>query len=182
MLAIEHYGVEPDILVTAKGIADGFPLAAFTTRDDIARSFQPGDHMSTFGGNPVSCAAAIASIEFMLEERLSEQSLEKATYLMSRLHRRQRDLPLIGEIRGLGLMIGIELVRDEKRTPAPAEAEAVREHCLANGALVGVGGVYANVVRIQPPLVISREQIDRAVDVVTSGIEQLQANTAAAGR
>ena len=122
------------------------------------------------------------NIEFMLEERLSEQSLEKGTYLMSRLNRRQRDLPLIGEIRGLGLMIGIELVLDKKRTPLPAEADAVREHCLANGVLVGVGGVYANVVRIQPPLVISREQIDRAVDVVTSGIEQLQANMAAAGR
>ena len=182
MLAIEHDGIEPDILVTAKGIADGFPLAAFTTRDDIARSFQPGDHMSTFGGNPVSCAAAIANIEFMLEERLSEQSLEQGTYLKSRLDPRQRDLPLIGEIRGLGLMIGIELVLDEKRTPASAEAEAVREHCLAHGVLVGVGGVYANVVRIQPPLVISRDQIDRAADVVTSGIEQLQANTAAAGR
>ena len=101
---------------------------------------------------------------------------------MSRLNHRQRDLPLIGEIRGLGLMIGIELVLDNKRTPLPAEADAVREHCLANGVLVGVGGVYANVVRIQPPLVISREQIDRAVDVVTSGIEQLQANVAAAGR
>lgn len=138
--------------------------------------------MSTFGGNPVSCAAAIANIEFMLEERLSEQSLEKGTYLVSRLNRRQRDLPLIGEIRGLGLMIGIELVLDKKRTPLPAEADAVREHCLANGVLVGVGGVYANVVRIQPPLVISREQIDRAVDVVTSGIEQLQTNAAAAGR
>ncbi len=69
MFAIEHYGVEPDILVTAKGIADGFPLAAFTTRDEIAASFKPGDHLSTFGGNPVSCAASIANIEFMLEER-----------------------------------------------------------------------------------------------------------------
>ena len=122
------------------------------------------------------------NIEFTLEERPSEQSLEKGTYLMSRLNRRQRDLPLIGEIRGLGLMIGIEPVLDTKRTPLPAEADAVREHCLANGVLVGVGGVYANVVRIQPPLVISCEQIDRAVDVVTSGIEQLQANAAAAGR
>jgi len=182
MFAIEHYGVEPDIFVTAKGIADGFPLAAFTTRDEIAATFQPGDHMSTFGGNPVSCAAAIANIEFMQEVHLSEQALEKGTYLMGQLNRRQRDLPLIGEVRGMGLMIGIELVSDDKRTPAAAEAEAVREHCLANGVLVGVGGVYGNVVRIQPPLVISREQIDRAIEVVTAGIEQLQANTAIAGR
>ena len=182
MFAIEHYGIEPDILVTAKGIADGFPLAAFTTSDEIAATFQPGDHMSTFGGNPVSCAAAIANIDFMQEVRLSEQALEKGTYLTGQLNRRRRDLPVIGEIRGMGLMIGIELVSDEKKTPAPSEAEIVREHCLANGVLVGVGGVYGNVVRIQPPLVISREQIDRAVDVVTAGIEHLQANTAAAGR
>jgi 4-aminobutyrate aminotransferase len=182
MFAIEHYGVEPDILVTAKGIADGFPLAAFTTRDEIAATFQPGDHMSTFGGNPVSCAAAIANIEFMQEVRLSDQAREKGAYLMDQLNRRQGDLPLIGEVRGLGLMIGIELVSDDKRTPAPSEAEAVREYCLANGVLIGVGGVYGNVVRIQPPLVISREQLDRAVEVVTAAIEQLQPNTAHAGR
>jgi 4-aminobutyrate aminotransferase-like enzyme len=113
---------------------------------------------------------------------LSEQALEKGTYLMGKLNRKQRDLPLIGEVRGSGLMIGIELVSDEKRTPAPSEAEAVRQHCMAKGVLVGVGGVYGNVVRIQPPLVISREQIDRAVEVVSAGIEQLQTNTAAAGR
>ena len=156
MFAIEHYGVEPDILVTAKGIADGFPLAAFTTRDEIAASFKPGDHLSTFGGNPVSCAASLANIEFMLEERLCDQTLEKGAYLIDRLNQMKQDLPLIGEVRGLGLMVGIELVLDDKRTPATAEAEAVRDHCLANGVLVGVGGVYGNVVRVQPPLVITR--------------------------
>ena len=174
MFAIEHYGVEPDILVTAKGIADGFPLAAFTTRDEIAASFKPGDHLSTFGGNPVSCAAALANIEFLLEERLCERTLEKGTYLIDRLNQRKHDLTLIGEIRGLGLMVGIELALDEKLTPATAEAEAVRDHCLASGVLVGVGGVYGNVVRIQPPLVISREQLDRAVDTVALAIGQLR--------
>jgi 4-aminobutyrate aminotransferase/(S)-3-amino-2-methylpropionate transaminase len=175
MFAIEHYGVEPDILVTAKGIADGFPLAAFTTRDEIAASFKPGDHLSTFGGNPVSCAASLANIEFMLEERLCEQSLEKGAYLMDRLNKLKQDMPLIGEVRGLGLMVGIELVLDEKRTPATAETEAVRDHCLANGVLVGVGGVYGNVVRVQPPLVITRQQIDQAVDAIAHAVEQVQA-------
>jgi 4-aminobutyrate aminotransferase/(S)-3-amino-2-methylpropionate transaminase len=179
MFAIEHYGVEPDILVTAKAIADGFPLGAITTRDEIAASFKPGDHLSTFGGNPVSCAAALANIEYMQEEHLCDRTLENGAYLMSQLNRRKRDLPLVGEIRRLGLMIGIELVLDEKRTPASAEAEAVRDHCLANGVLIGVGGVYGNVVRVQPPLVISREQIDQAVDAVTLAIEQVQAKPAA---
>src|SRR6516164_2265335 len=179
MFAIEHYGVEPDILVTAKGIADGFPLAAFTTRDEIAASFKPGDHLSTFGGNPVSCAAAIANIEFMQEERLSDQALEKGTYLMDQMNRRQRDLPLIGEVRGLGLMAGIELVLDEKKTPAAAEAEGVRDHCLTAGVLVGVGGVYGNVVRVQPPLVITKQQIDQAVSAIAGALEQVQAKSEA---
>ncbi len=183
MFAIEHYGVEPDVLVTAKGIADGFPLAAFTTRDEIAASFKPGDHLSTFGGNPVSCAASLANIEYMLEERLCEQTLEKGVYLMERLMKLQRDLPMIGEVRGLGLMVGIELVTDEKRSPATAEAEAVRDYCLAAGVLVGVGGVYGNVVRVQPPLVITRQQLDQAVDAIARALEQVQAKqTATAAR
>ena len=178
MFAIEHYGVEPDVLVTAKGIADGFPLAAFTTRDEIAASFKPGDHLSTFGGNPVSCAASLANIEYMLEERLCEQSLEKGAYLMDRLNQLKRDQPIVGEVRGLGLMVGIELVTDDKRTPGTAEAEAVRDHCFAAGVLVGVGGVYGNVVRVQPPLVITKHQLDVAVDAIAHAIERVQAKSA----
>jgi 4-aminobutyrate aminotransferase/(S)-3-amino-2-methylpropionate transaminase len=182
MFAIEHYGVEPDIIVTAKGIADGFPLAAFTTRDEIAASFRPGDHLSTFGGNPVSCAASLANIEFMLEERLCEQTAEKGAYLVDQLNKLKRDTPLIGEVRGLGLMVGIELITDENRTPAAAETESIRDHCLAAGVLVGVCGVYGNVVRVQPPLVITRQQIDQAVDAIALALEQVHAKQAAAAR
>jgi 4-aminobutyrate aminotransferase/(S)-3-amino-2-methylpropionate transaminase len=178
MFAIEHYGVEPDVLVTAKGIADGFPLGAFTTRDEIAASFKPGDHLSTFGGNPVSCAAASANIEFIVDEGLCEQAREKGEHLMNRLNQRKREQSLIGEVRGLGLMVGIELVSDEKRTPAAAQAEAVRDHCLASGVLVGVGGVYGNVVRVQPPLVITYQQVDRAVEAIAKALEGVQAQHA----
>jgi len=179
MFAIEHYGIEPDILVTAKGIANGFPLAAFTTRDEIAASFKPGDHLSTFGGNPVSCAAALANIEYMLEERLPEQALEKGEYLINRLDQLKREQPMIGDVRGLGLMVGIELVHDEKKTPATAEAEAVRDLCRAAGVLVGVGGVYGNVVRVQPPLVITKEQLDQAVAAIASALEQARVKSEA---
>jgi 4-aminobutyrate aminotransferase-like enzyme len=175
MFAIEHYGVEPDVLVTAKGIADGFPLGAFTTRGEIAASFKPGDHLSTFGGNPVSCAAATANVEFMLAESLCEQTMEKGEYLKNRLDQLKREQPLIGEVRGLGLMVGIELVRDENKAPATAEAEAVRDHCLASGVLVGVGGVYGNVVRVQPPLVITHQQLDQAVTAIAKALERVQA-------
>jgi 4-aminobutyrate aminotransferase len=173
LFAIEHYGVEPDILVMAKGIADGFPLGAFTTRDEIAAAFQPGDHLSTFGGNPVSCAAGLANVRYMLREGLPEQARQKGEYAMGFL--RAAKLPLVGDVRGLGLMIGVELVRDAATTPAAAEANVVREACLRRGVLVGVGGVHGNVLRLQPPLVITREELDRALGVVAESLAEVGA-------
>ena len=173
MFAIEHYGVEPDILVTAKGIADGFPLSAFTTRPEIAAAYKPGDHLSTFGGNPVSCAAALANIEFMEKENLPARATETGNYAMAKLRDLQKHNPLIGEVRGLGLMIGVELVKDEKLTPATSEAEAIRDGLLRQGVLVGVGGVYGNVIRFQPPLIITRPQIDRAIDAFAAALQEV---------
>jgi len=163
MFAVEHYGVEPDILTTAKGIADGFPLGAFTTREEIAAAFRPGDHLSTFGGNPVCCAAAVANVEFMLRENLPAKAKEDGEYILEKLNALKERFPVIGEVRGLGLMIGLEMVGEDGMTPAPEQAEAVRDACLRRGVLVGVGAAYGNVVRIQPPLVITREQIDSAL-------------------
>ena len=173
MFAIEYYGVEPDIMTTAKGIADGFPLSAFTARPEIAAAYQPGDHFSTFGGNPVSCAAALANIEFIQKENLCRRSAENGEYALAKLRELQMGNPLIGEVRGLGLMIGIELVKDEKHTPAAAEADAIRETMLRRGILIGVGGSYGNVVRFQPPLVISRQQIDEALSVFAESLQEL---------
>jgi 4-aminobutyrate aminotransferase / (S)-3-amino-2-methylpropionate transaminase / 5-aminovalerate transaminase len=168
LFAIEHYGVEPDMLVMAKGIADGFPLGAFTTREEIAAAFQPGDHLSTFGGNPISCAAGHASLRYMVREKLPEQARAKGEYVLARL--RDMRLPLVGDVRGLGLMIGAELVKDASKTPAAAEAAAVREACLRRGVLIGVAGVHGNVLRIQPPLVISKEELDRALEAVAESL------------
>jgi 4-aminobutyrate aminotransferase/(S)-3-amino-2-methylpropionate transaminase len=173
MFAIEHYGVAPDILVTAKGIADGFPLSAFTTRPEIAAAFKPGDHLSTFGGNPVSCAAALANIQFMEKENLPARATETGNYAMGKLREMQKHNPLIGDVRGLGLMIGVELVKEEKLTPATAEADAVRESLLQQGVLVGVGGVYGNVIRFQPPLIITRQQIDRALSAFATALAEV---------
>ena len=177
MFAIEHFGVEPDILVTAKGIADGFPLSAFTTRPEIAAVYKPGDHLSTFGGNPVSCAAGLANIQFLQDEKLPARAAVSGEYAMQKLREIQKQNPLIGEVRGLGLMIGVELVQDEKLTPANAEAEAVRDALLRQGVLIGVGGVYGNVVRFQPPLTITREQIDRAIDTIAAALAAVRQPT-----
>lgn len=173
MFAYEHYGVDPDILVTAKGIADGFPLSAFTTRPEIAASYKPGDHLSTFGGNPVSCAAALANIEFMQKENLGGRAAETGACVMSKLRELQKQSPIIGDVRGLGLMIGVELIKDEKLTPAASEAEAIREALFKAGVLVGVGGVYGNVVRFQPPLVITKQQIDRALGAFAAALQEI---------
>jgi 4-aminobutyrate aminotransferase-like enzyme len=173
MFAIEHYGVEPDILVTAKGIADGFPLSAFTTRPEIAAAYKPGDHLSTFGGNPVSCAAALANIEFIEQQDLPARATDTGNYAMAKLRDLQKHTPLIGEVRGLGLMIGVELVKDEKLTPATSEAEAIRDGLLRRGVLVGVGGVYGNVVRFQPPLIITRPQIDHALEAFAAALQEV---------
>jgi 4-aminobutyrate aminotransferase/(S)-3-amino-2-methylpropionate transaminase len=173
MFAIEHYGVEPDIIVTAKGIADGFPLSGFTTRPEIAAAYRPGDHLTTFGGNPISCAAALANIEFIQKQRLCQRSTENGDYALSKLKQLQLGNPLIGEVRGLGLMIGIELVKDAKLTPASTEAEAIRDAMLRRGVLVGVGGSFGNVVRFQPPLVITRQQIDLAIAAFAEALQEM---------
>jgi len=178
MFAIEHYGVEPDILVTAKGIADGFPLSAFTTRPEIAAAYKPGDHLSTFGGNPVSCAAALANIEFMEKENLPARATETGNHAMAKLRALQKQFPLIGEVRGLGLMIGVELVKDEERTPAPVEAEAIRDSLFRQGVLVGLGGAYGNVIRFQPPLIITPAQIDQAIGAFGNSLAEITQSVA----
>jgi 4-aminobutyrate aminotransferase / (S)-3-amino-2-methylpropionate transaminase / 5-aminovalerate transaminase len=173
MFAIEHYGVEPDIMATAKGIADGFPLGAFTARADVGDSFKPGDHLSTFGGNPVSCAAALANIEVMLEEKLPENAAARGAQIMTRLKEFAGKTPLIGEVRGKGLMIGIELVKDKQKTPAVAETKEVRRLCREAGVLVGSGGTFANVIRLQPPLILTSAEADRLCDVVSDVVSKV---------
>jgi len=172
MFAIEHYGVEPDIIVTAKGIADGFPLSGFTARPDIAAAFKPGDHLSTFGGNPVSCAAALANIEFIEKENLASRAVETGNYAMARLRELQKQNPVIGEVRGLGLMIGVELVEVGSTTPSPAAATRVMETCKAEGLLVGKGGLYGSVLRISPPLSLTPAEADDGYAVLDAAIRE----------
>ena len=176
MFACEHYGVVPDIMCMAKGIADGFPLSAFTARADIAAAFTPGDHLSTFGGNPVSCAAALSNIEVMVDEDLPGNATRRGAQLMQRLSAFKDQCALVGDVRGKGLMIGIELISDAKKTPAVKEAGQVRAHCREKGLLVGIGGVFGNVIRLQPPLVLTESEASTAADI----LEQVLRNVALA--
>jgi len=172
--AIEHFQVTPDIMTMAKGIADGFPLSCFITREEIASCFKPGDHLSTFGGNPVSCAAALANIQFLLEEKITEQAEEKGKMVLEALSQLKADFPLIGNVRGLGLMIGIELVKDEAKTPAPEEASQIKKLMREHGFLIGVGGTWGNVLRWQPPLVISKEELSSGLEALRDSLAQLK--------
>jgi 4-aminobutyrate aminotransferase len=175
MFGIDHYGVEPDIMVLAKGIADGFPLSATIAPAEIANSLRPGEHLSTFGGNPVSCAAALANLEVVESERLPEESARKGEHVMARLCRLAETLPLIGEVRGLGLMIGVELVRDRvTKEPANTEAATVRRLAREAGVLIGVGGQFGKVVRVQPPLVIDDDALEHALDVLEDALRTVQ--------
>jgi 4-aminobutyrate aminotransferase len=164
MFAVEHSpDVTVDILAVAKGIAAGFPLGAFTASEKIAAAMKPGDHLSTFGGNPIACAAALANIAVLQEEKLIENAALRGAELLARCQGMQEKCRLIGDVRGRGLMIGLELVRDLKtKEPAPTEAKAVRAKMRERGILVGVGGIFGNVVRLQPPLSITSEECDRA--------------------
>ncbi len=173
MFGIDHYDVDVDIMTMAKGIADGFPISAFTAKEDIAQAFTPGDHLSTFGGNPVSCAAALANINVMENEKLPDASAERGSELRERFNALKAKNSLIGDVRGKGLMIGIEMIKDDAKTPASEEAKAVRTKCRENGVLIGVGGVHQNVVRIQPPLNLSSEEASKAGDTIAEAIAQV---------
>ena len=176
MFGIEHYGVAPDIMCLAKGIAGGLPLGACMTRDDIGDAFEPGDHLSTFGGNPVSCAAAIANIQYMIDEKIPEQAASKGEYLSKRLNELKDRHDLIGDVRGKGLMFGVELVRSQKdKSPATEETGRIRDLCREMEVLIGHGGVKGNVLRLQPPLIISREQLDKAVDTLQECLKKVEA-------
>jgi 4-aminobutyrate aminotransferase/(S)-3-amino-2-methylpropionate transaminase len=166
MFGCEHSpDVAPDVLTMAKGIAGGFPLGAFTASPAIADAMKPGDHLSTFGGNPISCAAALANIAVIEEEGLVENAARRGSELMARFSQMQDRFRLLGDVRGRGLMIGLELVRDRvTKEPAPQEAKSVRSALRERGILVGIGGVLGNVVRVQPPLSITAEECARLAD------------------
>ena len=169
MWGIEQYDVEPDMITAAKGIANGMPLAAVVTTSDIAATLTKNT-ISTFGGNPVSCAAAKATINVIQRDELDKNAEEMGDILRKGLEQLQEKYPkVIGEVRGMGLMQAIELVVDETkkdRTPNSAAAEQLMEETKARGLLIGRGGLYANAMRISPPLNITRSEVEEAIGIL----------------
>ena len=170
----ETQGVIPDIVTMAKGIGNGAPLAAVVTTPDIAKPLRDRIHFNTFGGNPVSCAMGKAVLEVIDRENLQQNCLEMGTFLMEGLEKLMTRHDVIGDVRGKGLMTGVELVKDRSsKEPATEECARVFERSKELGLLVGKGGLYGNVLRIKPPMCITRADVDFMIEVLDMAFGEL---------
>jgi len=164
---IQHSGVEPDIITLAKGFGSGIPIGGFITRPELADDYTVADGFATFGGNPLSCAAAVAVIDIIQESNYLERASKLGNELKKKLQALQEDHKIVGDVRGQGMMLGIELVKDrDTKEPAIQEMLQVMEYCREKGLLIGKGGLDNNVVRLQPPLELTSEQIDEACSIL----------------
>lgn len=161
----ENWGVTPDLVTMAKGIGNGAPLGACTTRPEIAAMMKNRIHFNTYGGNPISMTQGLATLEVIDRDNIQENAREVGGYLKDRLMELQERQPLIGEVRGLGLMLGIELVRDRKtKEPASTECADVLEKTKERGLIIGKGGLYGNTIRLKPPMCITKDDANFIVD------------------
>jgi len=172
--AIEHFGVEPDILCTAKGIAAGLPLGVMASKAEI-QDWTPGSHASTFGGNPVSCAAALAVLDIIKTDKLRENATIQGGYIKKRLEEMKETHPMIGDVRGMGLMVGVEIVKDkDSKEVAPKATEAVMMECFRNGLAIVNCGV--NIIRWMPPLTITRDLIEPSLEIFEKALSKIEAS------
>jgi len=170
----QNHGVVPDIVTMAKGIGNGVPLAAVVTTPEIAHALTDRIHFNTFGGNPVCCAAGMAVLEVIEKEGLQQNCVERGDQLMAGYRKLMAKHDVIGDVRGLGLMTGIELVKDRTtKEPATAETLQVFERTKDLGLLTGKGGLYANVLRIKPPMCITEDDVEFALDVLDIALSEL---------
>lgn len=170
----QNWGVTPDLVTMAKGIGNGAPLGACTTRSEIAQTMTRRVHFNTYGGNPISMTQGLATLEVIDREHIQDNAREVGGHLKGRLLELQKRQPLIGEVRGLGLMLGIELVRDRKtKEPANTETAEVLERARQRGLLVGKGGLFGNVIRLKPPMCITKDDADFIVDCLDEVLTSL---------
>jgi 4-aminobutyrate aminotransferase len=167
MFALEWENLRPNLLCLGKGLGSGIPAAAVLAESRITKSLATGELSSTNGGNPVSCAAALAVLDIMAEENLCENALKVGPYLLERFKAVQKDVDILGDVRGKGLVIGLEFVTDkESKTPSGEIAAEVIRRCCQNGLVIGRVGSHGHILRVAPPLVITMEQAEEAADIM----------------
>ncbi len=167
MFALEWEDLRPNLLCMGKGLGSGVPAAAMMAESRIMKALEAGEMSSTNGGNPLSCAAALAVIDIMEEEKLPENALKVGGYLFERFKNVQKDVDILGDVRGRGLVIGLEFVTDkESKTPSGEIAAEVIRRCCQNGVVMGSVGAYGHILRVAPPLVITMEQAEEAADII----------------
>jgi 4-aminobutyrate aminotransferase/(S)-3-amino-2-methylpropionate transaminase len=168
--AVDHEGVIPDIVTTAKGLAGGMPLAGVTGRAELMNAVHEGGLGGTYGGNPVACAAALATIKTLRDRNLAGRAREIGEILFANLRSLQQDVAIIGEVRGRGAMVAMEFVNPGTKEPNAAAAKAIVTYCNQQGVLAISCGTFGNVVRLLPPLVISDEQLADGLSVLAAAV------------
>jgi 4-aminobutyrate aminotransferase len=172
---IEYFGVVPDAVTIAKGIASGMPLGAMVARQEIMESWKPGQHASTFGANPVAVEAALATLDVIKAERLMENANRLGGKAKKRLTEMMGKYDIIGDVRGMGLFLGVEIVKDKKsKARGEDEAKKIMDYCFRHGLLVIIAG--RNTLRFIPPLVISEDEMDEGLDILEEGIAEVNAS------
>jgi len=171
--ALEHFGVVPDALVMAKGLASGLPLSGLAARREFMDRWQPGSHGGTYGGNVVACAAAEATVRVLQEEGLVENAARLGEILLARLQAFQDRYPGLGDVRGLGLMVGVEFVVPGGRTPDKNRTKAIQRACLEAGLLLLTCGTDENIIRWIPPLIISEQELEEALNIFESALDSV---------
>ncbi|RMG85174.1 MAG: 4-aminobutyrate--2-oxoglutarate transaminase, partial [Chloroflexi bacterium] len=175
LFAVEHYGIQPDLITTAKSLAAGMPLAAVTGRAEIMDAPHPGGLGGTYSGNPLACVAAINAIETIRQPSFLQRAEAIGLRLRQHLERIQADNALVGDVRGLGSMLVMELVLDrELKTPAPEQTLQISAEALKRGVIAIRAGLYSNCIRFLPPLTITDAQLDEAMDVVAEAVAVVQ--------
>jgi 4-aminobutyrate aminotransferase/(S)-3-amino-2-methylpropionate transaminase len=173
LFAIEHYGIVPDLITTAKSLGAGMPISAVTGRADVLDAAHTGGVGGTYGGNPVACAAAIEAIETIRRPEFLRRAAEIGRLLSRRLESWREKFLLVGDVRGLGPMQLLELVRDRKtKEPAPEETLAIIKRAASKGLILIRAGLYSNCIRLMPPLMADDALYDEGLDVLESAIAE----------
>ncbi|EWT00249.1 4-aminobutyrate aminotransferase [Intrasporangium oryzae NRRL B-24470] len=181
MFASEHEGIVPDLITTAKALAGGMPLSAVTGRAELMNAVPPGSIGGTYAGNPVACAAALAAIEIIERDDLAGRARDIEHQVLPRLQALAAQTGIIGDVRGRGAMLAMELVKPGTTEPDAAAAKAIAAHCHAEGVITLVCGTFSNVIRLLPPLVIEPELLADALDVIEQAVREHAVQSAEAG-